>query len=180
MRLRHKCTYQQPGVYSSKAQFCNLFILTDTIFSPKPKNMNTNKFLVGGIIGGVVNFLLGWVVWGMLLMNFMKDHTSTDAQSIMRPEENMIWWSLIVANFALGFLFAYILSKAGTKSAGAGAGIGAVVGLLSSVAFNLFNYTFMNFLDMTGMLVDMLASMVVTAIVCAVIGWFYGRGAKAA
>ena len=141
--------------------------------------MNTNKFLVGGIIGGIANFLLGWLVWGMLLMNFMKDHTSAAAKTVMRPDENMIWWSLIVANLVLGFLYAYILGKAGTKSAGAGAAIGAVVGLLMSAAFNLFNYTFMDFTDMTAMLVDVLASMVVTAIVGAIIGWFNGRGAKA-
>jgi hypothetical protein len=34
--------------------------------------MNTNKFLIGGIIGGIAYFLIGWLVWGMLLMNFMN------------------------------------------------------------------------------------------------------------
>ena len=142
--------------------------------------MKTNKFLVGGIIGGIANFLLGWLVWGTLLMSFMKDHTTEAGKAVMRADADMIWWALIAANLVLGFLLAFILGKAGAKSAGAGAGIGAVVGLLMSGAFDLFNYAFMNLSDTTGMAVDVLASMVVSAIVGAIIGWVNGMGSKAA
>ena len=142
--------------------------------------MNTNKFLIGGIIGGIANFLLGWLVWGTLLMSFMKEHTTEAGKAVMRADENMIWWALIAANLLLGFLISYILNKAGVMSAGAGAAIGAVVGLLMSAAINLFNYAFMDLGDTTAMVVDVLASTVVTAIVGAIIGWFNGRGVKAA
>ena len=143
--------------------------------------MNTNKFLIGGIIGGIANFLLGWLVWGTLLMSFMKEHTTEAGIAVMRADEDVIWWALIAANLLLGFLISYILNKAGVMSAGAGAVIGAVVGLLMSAAINLFNYAFMNLSDsVTPMVVDMLASTVVTAIVGAIIGWFNGRGVKAA
>ena len=143
--------------------------------------MNTNKFLIGGIIGGIVNFLLGWLVWGILLMSFMKEHTTEAGKAVMRAEENMIWWALIAANLLLGFLISYILNKAGVVSAGAGAAIGAVVGLLMSASIDLFNYAFMDLSDSaTTMVVDMLASTVVTAIVGAIIGWYNGRGVKAA
>ena len=143
--------------------------------------MNTNKFLIGGIIGGIANFLLGWLVWGILLMNFMKEHTTEAGKAVMRADENMIWWALIVANLLLGFLISYILNKAGVMSAGSGAVIGAVVGLLMSAAINLFNYAFMDLSDSaTTMVVDMIASTVVTAIVGAIIGWYNGRGVKAA
>jgi len=143
--------------------------------------MNANKFLIGGIIGGIANFLLGWLVWGILLMSFMKEHTTEAGKAVMRADENMIWWALIVANLLLGFLISYILSKAGVMTAGSGAVIGAVVGLLMSAAINLFNYAFMDLSDSaTTMVVDMLASTVVTAIVGAIIGWYNGRGVKAA
>ena len=146
--------------------------------------MNTNKFLIGGIIGGVANFLLGWVVWGMLLMSFMKEHTTDLGKALMRKDANgedtMILWALIVANLLLGFLLSYILNKAGTMSAGAGAATGAVVGLLMSAAINSFNYAFMDLSDMTAMGADIAASTVVTAIVGAVIGWYLGSGKKAA
>ena len=142
--------------------------------------MNTNKFLIGGIIGGIANFLLGWLVWGTLLMSFMKEHTTEAGKAVMRADENMIWWALIAANLLLGFLISYILNKAGVMSAGSGAAIGAVVGLLMSAVINLFNYAFMDLGDTTAMVVDVLASTVVTAIVGAIIGWFNGRGVKAA
>ena len=143
--------------------------------------MNTNKFPIGGIIGGIANFLLGWLVWGTLLMNFMKEHTTEAGIAVMRADEDVIWWALIAANLLLGFLISYILNKAGVKSASIGAATGAVVGLLMSAAINLFNYAFMNLSDgATTMVVDMIASTVVTAIVGAIIGWFNGRGVKAA
>jgi len=142
--------------------------------------MNTNKFFVGGIIGGVTNFLLGWLVWGMLLMNFMKEHTSEVGKAAMRSDENMIWWALIVANLLLGFLLSYILNKSGATSAGAGASTAAVVGLLMSATINCFNYAFMDMGDTTAMAVDIAASTVVSAIVGGVIGWYLGMGKKAA
>ena len=154
-------------------------LLPFLIISPKPKIMNTNKFLVGGIIGGVANFLLGWVVWGMLLMNFMKEHTSELGKSVMRPDDQMIWGALIAGNLLFGFLLSYILNKAGVMSAGAGAFTGAVIGLLFSATINCFNYAFMDMSDMTAMGVDLVASTAVTAIVGGIIGWYLGMGKKA-
>ncbi|MEP7376409.1 MAG: hypothetical protein ABI675_23630 [Chitinophagaceae bacterium] len=142
--------------------------------------MNTNKFLVGGIIGGIVNFFLGWLVWGTLLMSFMQGHATASGKAAMRTDENMIWWALIAANLLIGFLLSYILSKAGAASAAAGATIGAVVGLLTSASIDLFNYAFMDLSDsMVTIVVDVLATIVVSAIVGAIIGWYNGRGVKA-
>ena len=142
--------------------------------------MNTNKFLVGGIIGGIANFLLGWVVWGMLLMSFMKDHSTEAGKAAMRPDDSMIWWALIAGNLVLGFLLSYILSKSGVRSAGAGATVGAIVGLLVSASMDFFTYAFMDSMDTTAIIVDVLASTVVLAIVGAIVGWYMGRGAKTA
>jgi len=142
--------------------------------------MNTNKFIVGGIIGGVANFLLGWLVWGTLLMSFMTEHTTEAGKTVMRAEADMIWWALIAANLVLGFFLSYIIGRAGIKSAGAGAAFGAVTGLLIALTIDLFNYAFMDLSDTTAIVVDVLATLVVNAIVCAIIGWYYGRGAQAA
>lgn len=141
--------------------------------------MNTNKFLVGGIIGGIANFLLGWVVWGMLLMNFMKEHTTEVGKSVMRPDDQMVWWALIAANLLFGFLLSYILNKAGVMSAGAGASTGAVLGLLFGATVDCFNYAFMNLSDTTSIGVNLVANLVVTGIVGGIIGWYLGMGKKA-
>ena len=141
--------------------------------------MNTNKFLIGGIIGGIAYFLLGWIVWGMLLADFMKGHMTTGAQGIMRPQEGMVWWAMIAANLLMGFLLSYILSKSGTNSAGSGAGTGVLVGILMSGAFDLLMYGQMDMGDTTMIGVDVIMSGVVTAIVGGIIGAYLGMGKKA-
>ena len=97
--------------------------------------MNSQKFVVGGLVGGIVNFLLGWVFFGMLLKSFM-----TDNNVAMRPDSEMIWWALIVGNLCVGFLLAYVIGKGGSASAGRGAGTGFVVGLLVSLGTDLISY----------------------------------------
>jgi uncharacterized membrane protein len=137
--------------------------------------MNTKKILVGGIIGGVTNFFLGWLIYGMMLMNFMQSH-SNSASGVFRTEETMIWWALIAGNLAYGFLLSYILSKSNVSSVSAGATVGAVVGLLMSLSIDLSIYAQANLWDTTAMAVDICASTVMSAIVGTVIGWFLGRG----
>jgi hypothetical protein len=145
--------------------------------------MNTNKFLIGGIIGGIAYFFLGWVVWGMLLMNFMTEHTTDLGKAVMRKdasgEVTMIWWALIVANLLWGFLLSYVLVKSNTSSVSGGASTGAVLGLLTSAGINCFNYAFMDMTDgYTAMAVDIAASTVVSAVVGAIVGWYLSMGKK--
>ena len=110
----------------------------------------------------------------------MKEHTTELGKAVMRADDQMIWWALIVANLLFGFFLSYVLSKAGTKSAGAGASTGAVIGLLMSASINCFNYAFMDMSDMTAMATDVAASTVVTAVVGGIVGWYLGMGNKAA
>lgn len=138
--------------------------------------MNTNKFIVGGIIGGVAYFLLGWVVWGMLLMDFMSSHTTEAGKAVMRGEADMVWWAMIVANLLMGFLVSYILSKAGVKSAAGGVMVGIVVSLLLAGSFDLMIYAQMDMGDTTLIAVDIVASTLVGAVVGGIVGWYLGTG----
>ncbi len=51
--------------------------------------MNTKNFLIGGIIGGVVFFLLGWLFYGYLLTEFFYNNESIDEM----PMEKFKWWA---------------------------------------------------------------------------------------
>jgi hypothetical protein len=137
--------------------------------------MKSSKFFIGGIVGGVVHFLLGWVVWGVLLKNFMAENSNKEA-NVFRDEKEMLWWGFIVSSLAYGFLLSYVIGKSNTRSAGGGAGVGAVMGLLISVAINMMLYAQVDLWNMTAMAVDIVAATVVSGIVGAVIGWVYGRG----
>lgn len=142
--------------------------------------MNTNKFLVGGIIGGIAYFLLGWLVWGMLLMDFMHQHTTEVGKAAMRGEADMVWWAMIAGNLLWGLTLSYIFLKSGVSSGGAGAGMGAVLGLLISAAINCMLYAQLNAWDTTSMAVDIVANTVVSGIVGGIVGWYMGMGKKPA
>ena len=134
--------------------------------------MNSSRFILAGIVAGVVFFLLGWVIYGMLLANYMTDNTLAGS---MRAENEMIWWALILGNLASGFLLAYILGKAGASTIGSGAGIGLVVGLLMSLSFDLTMYGTSRIITNAQFIgVDVIASAVISAIAGGVVGWVYG------
>jgi hypothetical protein len=141
--------------------------------------MNTNKFLVGGIIGGIAYFLLGWLVWGMLLKDFMANNAGS-ATGVMRADDQVVWWALIIGNLFSGLALSYVLNKAGASNAGSGAATGAVISLLIAAGFDFTMYGVSNLMNTTSALVDIAASTVVGAIVGGIIGMYLGMGKKAA
>ena len=140
--------------------------------------MDFRKLFFGGIIGGIVNFLLGWLVYGILLMEIMRKH-STHRPSVFRTEEEMIWWSLILGNIAIGFMIAYVILKANIKTAGAGAVTGFVLGMLTSLGIDCIMYAQMKVFGRAVIAMDVVAAAIITAIVGAILGWYFGRGEKA-
>jgi hypothetical protein len=134
--------------------------------------MNSQKFLLGGIAGGVVYFLLGYVFYGLLLKNFFADNGMT------ADMDNMIWWAMIAGNLAGGLLLAYILSKAGVVSAGGGAAMGFIIGLLMSLSFDLIMYGIGHGMTLKGIAGDVAVSAVMPAIAGAVVGGVLGMGKK--
>jgi len=142
----------------------------------KFNKMKTNKILLGGITGGVALFLLGWVIYGILLMDYM---TTNYNQCMNRPMEGMVWWALILSNLALGFLLATIISWSGTTGMMAGAKKAAIIGLLLGVSLDLGFYSMTTmYNDPTAILVDVIAYIVYLAIAGGVVGWVMGMVKK--
>jgi len=141
--------------------------MAKTISKPKSTIMNSQKFIVGGIVGGIVLFLLSWVFFGMLFKDTFPQPT------------NMIWWALILGNLILGFLISYILGKANASSAGSGAGIGFTVGLLMSVGVTLIDYATSNSpMSNKAMGANVCSLTVMWTIAAAVVGWVRGMSKK--
>lgn len=141
--------------------------------------MNTNKFLIGGIIGGIAYFLLGWLVWGILLMDFMQQNLGS-ATGVMKSEEEMEWLHLIIGNLFSGLAVSYVLNKSSVSGVSAGAIVGGTLSLLISTGFDFTMLGTANIFNLTASLVDIAASTVVGAIVGALVGWYLGMGKKAA
>ena len=136
--------------------------------------MSIKKIAIAGIAGGVVYFLLGWLVYGILLKDFYAAHMNNCA---MRPETDMIWWAMIAANIMWGIFIAYIFNRwANITTLSAGLSAGAILFLLLGLAFSLgfYAYTTM-YSDMTGMIADIAIGTAMGAIVGGVVGLVLGK-----
>jgi hypothetical protein len=137
--------------------------------------MQIKKLLTGGIAGGIVFFLLGWLIYGKLLMGFMNDHQGL-AGNISRPEPDFMY--LIIGNLAMGFLFAYIFVRSGVTSLAGGLVTGGIVGLLMGVGVDCITYATTTVTSKTAMAADVAGLIVMTAIGGAVIAAVIGMGTK--
>ena len=135
-----------------------------------------NKVLLAGLIGGILYFLLGFLIWGLLLENMMADQMMP---GLNRTEDSFQWLWLFIGNLFAGLLYAWILDKANARSFASGATVGAVFALLLALAMDLTMYGVSNiYTSFSGVIVDVIATVVVGVIMGGVIGWWYGRGRK--
>ncbi len=136
--------------------------------------MNTKKFLIGTLVGGVAFFFLGYLIYGMALTDFFSQHTGT-ATGVAKPMEELVWWALILGNLASAALLSYIFLKwANISSFGAGASAAAVIGFLIVTSFDFVIFATANISDLTGTAVDIIAYTVMTAIAGGIIGAVLG------
>ena len=142
--------------------------------------MGNNKIVFAGLAGGVTLFLLGWLVYGMLLMDFMAANVGS-ATGVNKTEAEMSLLWIFIGNLSTGFVLALIFGKYGNiKDAMAGASAGALLGLLLSIGFHGIMYGTTNIMNMTGMGVDVVVSTIMMAITGAVVASVLGMNKKAA
>ncbi len=95
------------------------------------------KTLRGTVFGGIAFFLLGWLVYGILLMDFMIDHTNSVAN---RADEDMVLWAMFVSSLLLGLLLTLFLKRSGAKTWMDGLKTGALFGLILGLSMDLSFY----------------------------------------
>jgi hypothetical protein len=132
------------------------------------------KFLVAALIGAVLFFFLGWIVYGMIMMDIMSGFMNT---SCTRPMEEMDMSLMILGNLGYGLLYAFVLSSgARFASISGGATGGAIVGFLMSLSYDSMIYaqsTMMN--SYTGVIYDVITWTILSAVVGGVIGLWLSR-----
>ncbi|MBK6860261.1 MAG: hypothetical protein IPG95_08280 [Saprospiraceae bacterium] len=136
--------------------------------------MNT-KTLISGLLGGVCYFLLGWLIYGVLLKDAMNSSMGS-ATGVMRGEADMLLWAIAIGNIATGLGMAYILGNwAGVTSWAGGAKAAATVGALFAIGYDLIMYATSNMMELNGIFMDVPISIFMSASAGAVIGWWLGR-----
>jgi len=131
--------------------------------------------IVAGVLGGVAFFLLGWLIWGIVLMDMMSQYSNA---SCMKPEAEMNMMYMVIANLIWGFAFAYIFSNwSGAKSFSSGLVPGAIISVLIGVSFDLYSLAMTTMMtSTTPVFINIAANIVVGGIVGGLICWWLGRG----
>jgi len=131
------------------------------------------KILRGTVFGAIAYFLIGWLVWGILLMDFLSGNMN---QCANRPDNGMIWWAIIASNFVLALLLTLVLDWAKAKSITDGLKYGALFGLLYTLSFSLSSWSMTTmYTNIGALLTDTLASTVVMALIGMVIVLTWGK-----
>lgn len=139
--------------------------------------MNIKQILIAGLIGGAVAFLLGFLIFGVLLSDFFENNAGS-ASGVMKGDAEMLWIPMILGHLAIGMLLAVIYVRwANISTFITGAKAGAVIGFLISCAEDLIDFGSMNLMNITAVIVNIVAVTIITAIVGGVIGMVLGRNA---
>ena len=113
--------------------------------------MKVKNFLLAGIAGGITDFLLGWLLYGMLFREYFGGE-----------DPNLTF--IFAGCMSFGFLIAYIYVRwANLVTAMAGLRAGAGIGLLMGLMENFFRYS------MPGQPIDY-KKFAVDVVICLVMG----------
>ncbi len=135
-----------------------------------------NKILIAGLVGAVVAFILGFLVWGLALSSFMESNLGT-ATGVMRDESDFLWIPMVLGHISWGIFFAYVFGHwANISTFSTGASAGALLGFLVGFTYDMISLGSTNVMNATGAIVDIIAMTIVSAIVGGVVGLMLGRG----
>ncbi len=125
---------------------------------------------MGTLAGGIVYFFLGFLVYGILLQSFYEANTGS-ATGVMRLDDEMQWWALILGNLAYAGFITYVWLKwAHISTFKSGFKGGAAMGFLLVLGSNLIMYGVTNLSNLTATLVEIVVATVLTAIIGGVVG----------
>lgn len=128
--------------------------------------MNVKNFVISGIAGGFIEFILGWLFYGILF----KDSFPSNGT------ENMLL--IFLGCMTFGFLLSYIFIKwAHISNWKTGLSSGAIIGLFIALYFSFFANSMktMDELNIQLMALDTAITVVMSAIVGATIAFVSGK-----
>ena len=128
--------------------------------------MNLKNFLISGIVGGIINFLLGWMLYGIIFKDVFPSNGN----------ENLLF--IFLGCLTFGLFTAYIFTKwAGITNWITGFGAGAIIGLFMALYMDLFANSMKPTPDINFqiMALDIVITIVMSAFTGAVIALVNGK-----
>lgn len=133
------------------------------------------KMLIGTVVGGVTFFLLGGLIYAIILGDFYEANLGS-ATGVLR--ELPIMWAMVVSQLGMAAVVTYVFLLSDVASASNGLKTGAILGLLLGIAISFDLYSVTNWSNSTVAFVEPLVWVVRTALAGAAIGWVLGRGSR--
>jgi uncharacterized membrane protein len=133
--------------------------------------MDFRKFSVGTIVGAVVLYVVGYLIFHVILGGFY-DSNSGLVEAAVRPAE--LQWAVVIAVIAYSALIGYAMQPRAVSGAVDGAKIGAVVGFLLWVTADFVIHGWQATTTLTLTLVDPLVEAVRGGIAGAAIAMTWG------
>jgi len=134
------------------------------------------KVIIATIAGGVAYFLLGWLIYGILMMDFYTANT-IQYPGLWKEMPNLLL--MFISNLLGAFLLAFIFHRwAGIKTFLGGLTGGLILGLILALMWDLYFLSSMNLYSVTLVVVDVIVSTIFTGIIGGLIGWILGFGKK--
>lgn len=132
-----------------------------------------NKLLIGGVIGGIAFFILGYLIYMLALGTTLEAHTMP---GVNRGADVMLI-HIFLGSLAFGFALSYILTKSNTYGFGNGATTGLISGLLIGLGFDMIMYGNSKIMtDMTGLFIDVIGFTIMWALVGGILGAYFTMG----
>lgn len=129
--------------------------------------MKTKNFVLAGLAGGITDYLLGWLLYGILFMDYFGGEMPV----------NMTHIALGCLTF--GMLMSYIYVKwAAIRTFSTGLQGGIVLGLIMGLMRNFFDASMQEVVDFQKFGVDVAISIVMAALVGGVVGAVNGALSK--
>src|SRR6187431_1281776 len=103
----------------------------------------STKTILAAVVESIAALLLGYVIWGVLLMDYFKSST-IPYEGLMLPDTEMKLWAIYISNLASSFLYAWSFTRMGINTPIGGAQAGAVINALFALSMDMMFYSMMN------------------------------------
>ncbi len=132
----------------------------------------STRGLLTVLVGAIFLFLVGWLVYGFLLMDYYAANV-IHYDGLMKEMPNLLL--IFISNLSWAFLFTIIYERwAGIKNFKDGFVAGLIIGLPLFITFDLWFLAGMNLYSTASIIVDIIVNTVISGLLGGLIGWMLG------
>ena len=136
----------------------------------------TRQHITAALIGSITAFLLGWLIWGVLTMDYYQSNIRTEYSALANSEPDLLL--IYCSQLLWSALSVFVIQRGKTQNFISGFRTGAIVYFLIEAGFNAMQQASMElYSGFTFVVVNILLNTIFGGLVGGVIGLWLGRKA---